>query len=349
MDPTLRYPPKPSPGDRVAILTPSFAGPAYFPAPYELGMRRLFEEFHLTPVEYPTTRACAASPAERAADIEAAFLDPAVRAVIATLGGSDELKVLRHLHPDLLAAHPKPFFGYSDNTNLLHFLWLAGLVSYHGGAVMVQWGRPGAMHPATAASLRQALFSSGWYELEASDTFTDEEHCDWTRPDSLRSVPRLEHADPWAWHGPAIQVEGPAWGGCLEIIDYQLRTGRYLTPLDRYRGAVFFLETSEDMPSAASVYEVLMGMGERGLLELFAAVLVARPKAWSRERPNDPARKRRYAAEQRAAILKAVSEYNPEAVVVFNLDIGHTDPQLVIPHGGTVRVDGLKRQIAVRY
>lgn len=345
----LRYPPKPVPGDRVAVLSPSFAGPAYFPAPYTLGLRRLLEEFHLTPVEYPTTRAADASPADRAADIETAFQDPGIRAVIATLGGSDELKVLRHLHPDILAAHPKPFFGYSDNTNLLHFLWRAGVVSYHGGSIMVQWGRPGAMHPTTAASLKSALFSSDWFLLEATDTFTDEEQCDWTRPETLMSVPSLERADPWAWYGPASRVEGPAWGGCLEIIDYQLRAGRYLTSLETYRGAVLFLETSEDMPSAAYVYEVLMGMGERGLLELFAAVLVGRPKAWSPESPNDPARKRRYAAEQRAAILKAIAEYNPGVPIVFNLDIGHTDPQIVVPHGGTVRVDGVTRQIAVRY
>jgi hypothetical protein len=54
--------------------------------------------------------------------------------------GDDELKVLGHFHPSLLAAHPKPFFGYSDNTNLHLFLWNLGLVSYLGGSVMVQFG-----------------------------------------------------------------------------------------------------------------------------------------------------------------------------------------------------------------
>ena len=28
-----------------------------------------------------------------------------------------------------------------------------------------------------------------------------------------------------------------------------------------------------------------------------------------------------------------------------DLDIGHTDPQLVLPYGGRVRVDGLARRI----
>ena len=76
-----------------------------------------------------------------------AFTDPDIRAVIASIGGEDELKVLAHLDPDLLAASPKPFFGYSDNTNLHLFLWNLGLVSYLGGSIMVQFGWPLAMHP----------------------------------------------------------------------------------------------------------------------------------------------------------------------------------------------------------
>jgi muramoyltetrapeptide carboxypeptidase LdcA involved in peptidoglycan recycling len=51
--------------------------------------------------------------------------------------------VLPYLDRDLLASHPKPFFGYSDNNNLHLFLWNLGLVSYPGGAIMVQLGRRG--------------------------------------------------------------------------------------------------------------------------------------------------------------------------------------------------------------
>jgi muramoyltetrapeptide carboxypeptidase LdcA involved in peptidoglycan recycling len=59
----------------------------------------------------------------------AAFAEPEIKAVIATIGGEDELKVLAHLDPEVLAANPKPFFGYSDSTNLHLFLWKLGLVS----------------------------------------------------------------------------------------------------------------------------------------------------------------------------------------------------------------------------
>lgn len=345
----LRYPPKPAPGDRVAVLSPSAGAPARFPAPYELGLGRLRRQFGVVPVEYPTTRAPQASPAERAADIHAAYLDPAIKAVIASIGGEDEIKVLRYLDPDILGAHLKPFFGYSDNTNLLHYLWGLGVVGYHGGAVMVQWGRPGAMHPATDASLRRAMFHHGDWELTAAARYTDEEQCDWSAPASLAAAPILEPAAPWEWVGPARQVAGPSWGGSLEIIDFQLRAGRYLQPLECYEGAVLFIETSEELPEAPYVYRVLLGMGERGLLQRFSALLVGRPKAASLESPRGPDAKAAYAKAQREAVLAAVGEYHPQLMVVFNVDIGHTDPQLVIPHGGWVQVDGLARRIRVRY
>jgi muramoyltetrapeptide carboxypeptidase LdcA involved in peptidoglycan recycling len=118
----FRYPQKPAPGDTVAVVSPAGRAAAVFPAPLELGLRRLVDEFGLHPVEYPTTRAPEASPAERARDLHAAFEDPEVKAVIATIGGEDELKVLAHLDGGFLAANPKPFFGYSDNTNLHLFL-----------------------------------------------------------------------------------------------------------------------------------------------------------------------------------------------------------------------------------
>ncbi|WP_369808909.1 hypothetical protein [Nocardia sp. NRRL S-836] len=34
---------------------------------------------------------------------------------------------------------------------------------------------------------------------------------------------------------------------------------------------------------------------------------------------------------------------------MFDVDLGHTDPQLVIPVGGRVRVDGPNRAITVTY
>ncbi len=173
--PELVVPPKAKPGDRVAVLSPSWAGPGVFPEVHAIGMRVLRDELQLEPVEFPTTRTVDSSPEARAADLMAAFADPSIAAVVATIGGDDEITVLPYLDPAVFVANPKPFAGYSDNTNLLNWLWNHGIVGYHGGSTLVHLARPGGTHPVSLESLRRALFTprpSTSRRSRASRTYT---------------------------------------------------------------------------------------------------------------------------------------------------------------------------------
>ena len=133
------------------------------------GVRRLQEEYGVEVVEYPTTRVVS-PPAARAADVNAAFADPEISAIVASIGGNDQIKILRHLDAEVIAANPKPFFGVSDNTNLHNYLWNLGIVSYYGGAVMVELGRAGSLNPHTGEAFRAALLGDGWYDLRPAET-----------------------------------------------------------------------------------------------------------------------------------------------------------------------------------
>ena len=82
-------------------------------------MLRLKDLTGLIPVEFPTTRLIDASPQHRAQDINSAFADPDIKAVLATIGGTDQITVI----PQLIHDNPKIFIGYSDNTNLHNWLW----------------------------------------------------------------------------------------------------------------------------------------------------------------------------------------------------------------------------------
>jgi muramoyltetrapeptide carboxypeptidase LdcA involved in peptidoglycan recycling len=346
---TISYPPKPSPGDRMAVISPSSGLPELFPRPYELGLRRLREDYGLEPVEYPTTRKMGAGPRERAEDIHAAFADPEVKAVIASIGGDDQITVLPYLDRDLIRANPKPFFGMSDNTNLLAFLRNTGIVAYHGATVMTALGRPVAMDELTAESLRAALFTSGAYELKPAGRWGDVNR-DWADPATFDAEPETRPGSGWTWVNADRVVEGRSWGGCLEILGWLLMADREIArDLSEYDGDVLLLETSEEMPGATEVFRTLRNMGERGLLRRFSALLMGRAKTWSFERPNSPEEGARYASEQREAVLRAMRIYAPDTPIVFDVDFGHTDPQLVIPYGGLVRVDGPARRITVTY
>lgn len=345
---SFTYPKKPRPGDRVAILSPSLGLPAVYPAVYEQGLRRIREVFGLVPVEYPTTRKMNAPRRDRARDVHAAFADPTIKAIVTSIGGEDQIKLLRHLDPELIGANPKPFFGYSDNTNLHVFLWNLGIVSYHGSSVMVQFGRGGDMHPYTVDSFRQALFKVGEVEISPAPEYTDEE-LNWAESAALTEQPSMFPNTGWSWLNTGQIIEGTAWGGSLEIIDFHLRTSKYLLPPYAYEGVVLYFETSEELPSATYVYRVLMCMAERGLLQRFAAVLVGRPKAWSFKHPNGPGDKIRFISAQEEAIRKALCEYHPQVLAVFNMDFGHTDPQFIMPSGGHVRIDGIEESIYLTY
>jgi muramoyltetrapeptide carboxypeptidase LdcA involved in peptidoglycan recycling len=144
-------------------------------------------------------------------------------------------------------------------------------------------------------------------------------------------------------------VEGRSWGGCLEILSWLMMADREILAAEQYAGRVLFLETSEEMPEAEEVYRILRNMGERRLLRQFPALLMGRAKAWSFEARNDARQRAEHRQAQRQAVLRALSEYAPDTLAVFDVDLGHTDPQLVVRYGGTVRVDGPARKITVTY
>ena len=99
-----------------------------------------------------------AGPAEvRARDLERAFADPGVDAVIALGGGHAASQVLPHLDYELIAANPKPFVGFSELT-VLHSALVekANLVTLYGPMVSAY----GVLPDFTRNALLRALTST---------------------------------------------------------------------------------------------------------------------------------------------------------------------------------------------
>jgi muramoyltetrapeptide carboxypeptidase LdcA involved in peptidoglycan recycling len=339
--------PKLSKGDQVAVISPSAGLPQVFPWVQDLGLERMRNLFGLEPIEYPTTRIMGASLEDRARDLMAAFADPKNKAVFASIGGSDQVKLIKHLDPSIFVNNPKPFFGYSDNTHLHNFLWNLGIPSYYGGGVMNQFGMNAKMFDITVNSINHALFDEGEYELEVSSEYNDE-GLDWSVKENLDKPRKLDVNKGLVWDG-ATDVEGTLWGGCVESLIVQSSTGKYLPKDEDLEGAVLFLETAEDIPEQWIIEYLLTGFGERGWLNKFQAVLVGRPKAWEFDKQNSEEEKAKYSEEQRNTVLRVVREYNKEIPVVQNLDFGHTDPQVALPNGGRVKVISSNKKIILSY
>jgi muramoyltetrapeptide carboxypeptidase LdcA involved in peptidoglycan recycling len=247
-----------------------------------------------------------------------------------------------------MRADPKPFFGYSDNTNLLNWLWRHGLAAYHGGSTMVHLAGGTGLDEVHERSLRAALFDRTDLEILPVDRFTDEE-ISWHEPAALTDSALRVPSPGWSWHRPDRVVTGPTWGGNLEILHWNLAAGRWIGEPADYAGGVLLLETSEEMPPAEEVFRMLRNAGERGLLEQFPAVLVATAKASNFADRGPQEQRQRYRDEQRAAVLRALDAYQPSAMAVFGVDFGHTSPQWILPYGGRVTVDGPGRRIIAHF
>jgi len=330
------------------VLSPAWAAPAHFPAIHEQAMRRLEELTGLVPVEYPTTRRPDASPADRADDLMAAFADPSIRAVLATIGGDDQILVIPHLDPEMVVRDPKPFVGYSDNTNLHNWLWSSGIASFYGGSTQVHLGAGPGIDDVHARSLRAALLDGGTLEVVEPGE-SEDIGVPWTDPRSLSEFGARERTEPWTWGGGVEPRSGATWGGCLEVIDQLLVADRFPFTPDALEGSVLLLETSELLPPADWVTRVVRAMGERGLLQPLAAVLVARPPASSLEVTRSPEQRIAYRAAQRDAVMVELARYNPEAVVCIGPPFGHTRPQWILPHGGVVSLDPSSESITAEY
>lgn len=344
---TLSSAPKLVPGDRVAILSPSFAAPGFAPAVHEQAMRRLVTATGLIPVEYPSTRTLGAVPESRAADINAAFADPTIRAILATIGGDDQITVIPHLDPALAAADPKIFLGYSDNTNLLNWLWSLGIAGFYGGSTQIHLGPGPRIDDVHLASLKAALFTGG--EREIVDPGESEDFGpDWLVPRALTDFGEREPTETWTWAGPEHEVHGRTWGGCIEVVD-QLAMADRLPSLTDLDGTILILESSEVLPPAEWMMRWVRALGERGILAAVDGVIVARPPVSSHVAVPPRQERARLRAAQRDAVIGEVARYNADAVVCVGVPFGHTRPQWIVPYGGHMRLDGRARTVTADY
>lgn len=336
-----------NPGDKVALLSPAWAAPAYFPQIHVQAVERLERLLDVEVVEYPTTRKMNASVAERAADVNAAFADPEIRAILTTVGGDDLIRVVPHLDPALPQADPKPFFGYSDNTNILNWLWANGVSAYHGGATQVHFG-PGSLVDAEHLfTLRAALFGQGDTVIPIPADSQDFGF-DWSSPKALTEDSPRGPALPVEFLGSDDAVTGPTWGGCLEVLD-QLAMADRLPSAAELEGAILLFETSELIPPADTVGRWIRAFGERGYLDAAAGLIFARPVVDDRDAPAPPpVLQSRHDAYTEYA-LSNLSLYRQDMPVCLNLPFGHTRPQVVLPYGGHITIDPVAEQVTAHF
>ena len=215
----MTKPPRLRPGDTVGIVAP--ANPWEKRSELQRGVAAL-ESWGLTVRlgDHVNDRHgyMAGRDEDRAADINAMWRDPHVKAIICLQGGYGSPRLIPLLDRDAIAANPKLLCGYSDITalHLAVAAWADTITLYSNGALGV------GAHEVTdfsKESLRRALFSDEPYGRIGPN------------PD-----------DPWVTTIRGGTATGRLIGGCFGLVEGTIGTSIEIDTRDR----ILFLETTED-------------------------------------------------------------------------------------------------------
>ena len=324
------------PDDRVMLISPAAGLAGIFPHRVENGIKAI-EKLGYKALEGANARLpgrMAGTPAQRAADIHYGLQQPAVKALVANIGGDYVCwEVLKALDWDLVRQHPKIFMGFSDLTALLLGLYTrTGLVTFYGPMVITQFGEYPRMHPYTVKWLLKALTSvEPIGPLEPALEWTDE-MLDWAQKLDLSRPRQLQPSAGWEWL-QAGQAQGKLLGGCIQVlVDMYQHVPQYLPDFSE---AIFFWESAESSPGVGhtpqQVAESLRFLKQKGLLTQMRAMIVGRPYQYSPE----------WHAALKALIISIVDD--PNKPILYNLETGHTDPILTLPIGVQATLDAARQ------
>lgn len=268
---------------------------------------------------------------QRADELMAMLLDPAIRAIIPPWGGETAIDLVPLLDFDLLReVEPTWVVGFSDISTLLAPLTLvSGWATVHGTNLMDTPYRqaPGLLHTLevisgsgqSATTFRQR--PPGVHRAKAWDRWEDDPtptEYTWNGAGTWRRID--------AGSGD-VDVVGRIVGGCIETIRHLAGT-RYadtsvLRGPDGDEPLVVFVEAAED--NAFSICRSLHGMRLGGFFDGAAAVLVGRTTA-----PHGAT------LTQDEAVLDALDGLG--VPVLADVDCGHVPPHMCLVNGAVAHL-----------
>lgn len=330
-------------GNNIAIVSPSWGGPSVFPHIYELGLENL-RSLGLNPIAFPT--ACMSAerlyrnPELRAEDINRAFADPTIQGIIASIGGDDAVRILKHLDIEKIKACPKLLMGYSDFTPLNTYLNQNGLVTFNGPSIMAGFAQLKRFSPAYRRYIEDYLFAENEpfdapFDLPVFSSYT-EGYAPWEDLNNEGRINPLKPNDGLHFIQGKTKVSGQLFGGCTAILEMMKGT-RFWPQPGFWKRKILFLETSENKPSVEQVRYWLRNYGVMGVYDQLSGLIIGRPRDYSIQE--------KVAFE--AMIQQVVRDEfgQAELAIVSNVDFGHTDPQLILPLGVDVEINPQARKL----
>lgn len=315
-------------GDKIAIVSLSWGGLGddELIHKYYIAKDRLENDFGLQVVPMPHalkgSQFIADHPELRAKDLMDAFHDPSICAIFCSIGGDDTIRTLPYIDFNVIRNNPKIFMGYSDSTINHFMMYKAGLVSFYGPSIMCEFGEYVKMFDYTKSSVLNILFKdSKNYSLLPSPEWSN----DWVLwKEDNRNIPKRLVNDEHGYEvlqGHGV-VQGHFLGGCIDV--FMMANGTELWPsLDQWKGALLFIETSEDKPSPDFMKWTIRNLAAQGILKAIKGIIVGKPQGEV------------YYEEYKETILQVVvsEEHLSDLPIFYNVNFGHAMPIGIIPYG----------------
>ncbi len=263
-----------------------------------------------------------------------AFADKDVNGIIASVGGSDSIRIIEYLDLDIVLENPKVLMGFSDTTSLLTYLNQKGLVTYYGPTVMSGLAQIRNMPEEAIENIRSVLFDpKPIHYLRPFMSYSDG-YPDWDVDgnEDLVSPPHTNDQG-WTWLQGGGITKGRLFGGCLDVMA-RLRTSPYWPELDFWDDKILFLESAGERPTPRDIRTEIDYYGLMGILDRIRGLLYGRPRG-----PIDNK------VEIDSVLTRSIGKEHgrDDLVIVSNMDFGHTDPQFVLPLGVEAEIDPGRR------
>lgn len=326
------------PGDTIAIIPPSGRLNALFPK--RIARAKSFFEKRGHPVKVIFTEKLSddflTSIKERCEEIHSAFRDTEVKAIVCAIGGLSANELLPHLDYDLIKANPKIFSGYSD-ISLLHYAFFSqtGLRTFYGPAAITQFAEFPEPQKFTSDNFFGTLYGGQDSMVVPRSSEWTQEFLDWgTSAESSRARHmNTSHPRKWLREGKAT---GRLFGGCLPSV-LQLFGTKYAID---YRDVILILETPEhDKPDSNFGLDfarsAMADLRNGGVIDQIAGIVMGRPFQY-----NDT----EWADFEKMLVDQC---YGTDFPILFNVDVGHTDPILTLPLNAMVSLDSSKDEFKV--
>jgi muramoyltetrapeptide carboxypeptidase len=251
------------------------------------------------------------SVASRIQDINDAFLDNSVDAILTVVGGYNSIQLLRYLDYDLIKQHPKILCGFSDITTLSNAIFKKTSVVGYSGPHFSTFGMKLGIEY-TIEYFHKCLFSPEPYRLMPSPTWSDDI---WFLDQHNREF--LDNDGYWIINNIPGTFEGTTIGGHLRCFN-ALQGSEFIPEL---KHSILFIEEDDEITPPLFDRQLQSVILQPDFSDV-CAVIIGRFQ-----------KKTQMTRKILTEIVQSKRELR-NIPVVGNIDFGHTTPIITYPIGG---------------